>query len=668
MEADIRAMPIDSDRPNTVDRSTVDSRSSISIDAEWLAYIGLALIALFLRVTMLDSVPIADAEAQQALHAWHTIEDDAPGSFATSSSPSTYLAQLTAFSLAGANEFTARLASALAGLALAFTPLLFRDSLGRTRTFVWAVLLSLLTTPLAASRSADGASFILLFTILAVWMIRRYWYSLRLRDAYWATAFVTAMLLLSGPAGVPLLLVLLLAGWLAVWRTALSAPQRLELPGDDILQLAVTRTRGFPFAKVLLVPLALVATTATLFMLNPAGLSTVGQLIESAVSGLFHSRSASGLRLGLAVLLLQEPLLIVFSLGGAWLLWKHGDVTYVDRFAAAWAALGAVGLLLYPGAGPADALWVVVPLTLLASYGITQLLVNRRVIVLWSAGDATEDENQEEGGDLLYSTQYWWAKWAISAAVLLCLFILSVQFMQVARLMSAVPSGSTVGELLALLSAPSQLRLAQGLGLLLASGVIAAIVFLLVANFWGLGTCLQGTGIGYFVFLLLSGLGGAWQAAVADAHYPDGLWRETAVAEDAYLLRDTLFDLADRRSSGFPALAIAIVADERGVISEDGLMAWLVRDFPNARFVRPASAADGQAIIILADDQIQTSAITGDYVGQRFALRRKLLLNNVDRWDLPAWWSQGQLDADQFEEEAVVLWLRQDVYDGVTLD
>lgn len=668
MEADIGAMPIDSDRANPGDSVAPAMASAISIDAEWLAYIGLALLALFLRITMLDSVPISDAEARQALHAWHAIEDDAPGAFATSSSPLTYLAQLTTFSLLGANELSARLASALAGLALAMTPLLFRDSLGRTRTFVWAVLLSLLTTPLAASRSADGASFVLLFTILAVWMIRRYWYSLRLRDAYWATAFVTAMLLLSGPAGVPLLLILLLAGWLAVWRTALSAPQRLELPGDDILQMAVTRAREFPFAKVLIVPFLLVATTATLFMLNPSGLSTIGQLFESAISGVFHNRSASGARLGLAVLLLQEPLLIIFSLGGAWLLWKHGDVTYVDRFAAAWAALGAVGLLLYPGAGPADALWVVVPLTLLASYGITQLLVNRRVVLLWSAGDENEDESQGESDGLLYTTQYWWAKWAISAAVLLCLFILSVQFMQVARLLTILPAEMTVGELFAFLADPSQLRLAQGLSLLLASGVIAAIVFLLVANFWGLGTCLQGAGIGYFVFLLLSGLGGAWQAAVADAHYPDGLWRESAVSEDAYLLRDTLFELADRHSSGFPALELAIVADSGGIIREDGLMAWLVRDFPNARFVRAASAADGQAIIIMADDQVQTAAISGNYVGQRFTLRRKLALNEVDRWDLPAWWSHGQLDADRIEEEAVVLWLRQDVYDGATLD
>ena len=97
MEADIGAMPIDSDGPNPSDSVAPAMASAISIDAEWLAYIGLALLALFLRITMLDSVPISDAEARQALHAWHTIEDDASGAFATSSSPLTYLAQLTAF-------------------------------------------------------------------------------------------------------------------------------------------------------------------------------------------------------------------------------------------------------------------------------------------------------------------------------------------------------------------------------------------------------------------------------------------------------------------------------------------------------------------------------------------------------------------------------------------
>lgn len=664
MESDLHMLSADSVQQGAVERSRASS-SARTVSAEWLAYLGLALLALLLRVTMLDVVPISESEAQQALHAWHTVEDDAPGSFVTSSSPLTYLAQLVAFSLAGADELTARIGSALAGFALALTPLLFRDSLGRTRTFVWSALLALLTAPLAVSRIADGTSFMLLFTVLAVWMIRRYWYSLQLKDAYWAIAFATFMLLLSSPSGIPLLIVLIVSGWLAVWRTALSAPQRLELPGHDILQMAVSRTRDFPFAKALFIPPLVVVASTTFFMFNPAGLSTVSQLIETAVSGFIASHSADGARLGLAVLLLQEPLLIVFALGGAWLLWRHGDVTYIDRFAAAWSAIGAVALLIYPGAGPADAMWVVVPLTLLASYGITQLMVNRRVVVLWSAGDES-DEDETSGA--LYTTQFWWAKWAISAGVLMCLFILSVQFMQVARLMTDLPSNASFSELFTLLAESSHVRLAQGLGLLAMSLIISAIVFLLVANFWGLGTCLQGTGIGFLWLLLLSGIGGAWQASVAGAHIPDGLWRASAVTKDAYLLRETLFELAARETSGFPKIELTIVTDESGIIRDDSLLAWLGRDFPNIRFVSTAGVASTRQIVLMADDGFQVGALAGDYVGQRFVLRRKLSLSNLGFWDLPAWWSQGRLDSDLLAEEAVVLWLRQDVYDGIPFD
>lgn len=634
------------------------------IPAEWLAYAVLALLSLWLRVTLLDSVPLTDFEAEQSLQAWHTIEDDAPGNFAPARSPLTYLTQLLTFSFAGADEFNARIGAALAGFALGMAPILFRDSLGLTRTFVWAALLSFLTVPLAASRSADGTSFMLLFAVLAVWMIRRYWYSQQLRDACWAIAFVTFMLLLSSPSGIPLFIILIASGWLAVWRTALSAPQRLELPGDDILQLAVKQLRDFPFVPALLVPFVPVVVSATLFMLNPAGLRTVSQLIETSLSGLSQSTSIHGVRLGFAALILREPLLIVFACGGAWLLWKHGDVTYVDRFAAAWAILGALGLLLYPGARASDALWVVVPLTLLASYGVTQLIVNRRVVVLWAR---SESDSEDEDDNALYTTQYWWAKWAISAGVLLFMFILSVQFMQVARLMTGLPTGASFADVLAMLGDASQLRLLQALGLLIITGITSVVVFFLIANFWGPGTCLQGTGIGFFWLLMLSGVGGAWQAAAVNPHKPDGLWRERAVTNDAELLRDTLFELADRETFGFPQLDFTIVTDERGIVSDSGLVAWLARDFPNARFETFTAAAAGQRIVLLSDDPTQASDLAGDYVGQRFVLRRTVSIANLDIWDFAAWWSHGRIDRALFQEEAAILWLRQDVYNGATL-
>lgn len=658
MIADDTPKPFDQESEPALDAAErIDSKPSVSIEA--LAYLGLALVTMILRLSDLDTVPISDFEARGALHAWHTIEDDAPGAFTPSSSPLTYLAQLTSFSLLGASEFTARIGAAIAGMALAFTPLLFRENLGKTRTFVWAALLSLLTSPIVASRIADGVSFMTLFTILAIWLVRRYWYSRRQSDAFLAIASITFMLLLSSPRGIPMLAVMLAAGWLALWRTALSAPQRLGLPGDDILQLALRRLREFPVAQAIFIPIVIVFLTATMFMLNPAGLNTVSELVNQAVSGLTQSDSLDGTRLGFITLVAYEPLLIIYALGGAWLLWKKGDITYIDRFAAAWAAIGALGLLLYPGAMATDAMWVVAPLSLLASYGITQLMVDRRVVILWAASEDDADDSA------LYSPRYRWVKWAISAGVLMFLLILAVQFMQVARLLLALPAGTTFAELFPLLFEPAQIRLLQGAGLLVLTAIISLIVFLLTANFWGLGTCLQGIGLGFFWLMLLSGIGGAWNGNIAKATDPRHLWRQRAVSDDAYLLRKTLFELADRATSGFPELEIFIVRDEDGIIRNDGLIAWFARDFPKARFINSPAEAAGEGIVLTTQLDQEPETLGGDYVGQRFLLQRSWSFTELGFWDLPAWWSQGRLRDGILEDVVVMLWLRQDVYDGI---
>ena len=307
-------------------------------------------------------------------------------------------------------------------------------------------------------------------------------------------------------------------------------------------------------------------------------------------------------------------------------------------------------------------MWVVFPLTMLASYGITQLMVNRRVVILWAQDD---DEN---AGSALYSTRYRWVKWAISAAVFMFLVILSLQFMQVARLMLGLPAGSKFAEIFPLLLESSQTRLLHGIGLLAMTAIIALIVFLLIANFWGLGTCLQGIGLGFLWMTLLSGLGGAWQGAIADADNPSDLWKQSAVSDDAYLLRETFFELADRDTSGFPTLEILIAPDEEGIVRNDGVIAWLLRDFPNARFVNKAEEAAGAQIVLMAQSEEQSNALDGDYVGQRFVLRRSWSFAQLGIWDLLAWWSQGRLRDENLHEEHVVLWLRQDVYDGIPIE
>lgn len=634
-----------------------NSSAQISISIEVIAYIVLLIVAVLIRVADLDRIPMTEFEAQQALAPLHAINPNTPGEAIVANSPMTYWTQLVTFTAFGANEFSARIGTVIAGVLLSLSPLLFRSRFGVTRTFIWSLLLTLLTIPVIASRYAEGTTWMMLFTVLTMWMVWRYWYSEKLSDAMWAVVFLTFMVLLTDPTGLPLLVILLVAGWLAVWRTAISAPERLDMTGDDILKIALSRLMTFPYLKVAFIPVLVVVAMATGFMLHPSGLSTVSQLINSTITGISQPPYESGIRLGLVALVTYEPLLIIFAIGGTWLLWKHGDLTYVDRFAVGWVCVGTLGLLLYTGARPAHAMWVVVPLTLLASYGITQVLVNRLVVVLW-----TEDTDSD---DDLYSTRYWWVKWVVSLGTLMLLMIAGVHFHEIARSLINVPPQASLGDTVTQLFSSQFVEFRFSGAWFTLMVIIGFVTFLLVASFWGNDNTLQGVGIGFFFFLILSGIGGAWTASVQNSNSPAELWHPTATAYEFNLLRKTLFDIADRDSRGFPLIEVSVVTDSQGVITSNGLVAWLLRDFPNVNFVGNLEAVRTNQIVLMAQTSVNSPDLGSDYVGQSFVLRRKWSIAQLAPVDVLAWWTQRRFRVEQQFEEISILWLRQDVYNGI---
>jgi 4-amino-4-deoxy-L-arabinose transferase-like glycosyltransferase len=630
--------------------------TGMTLSIEVLAYLALTLLALTFRIAELDAVQLSDYEAQQALHAWHTITPSASGEFATSNSPITYTTQLITFATLGGNELTARLSTVIAGMLLSLSPLLFRGRIGKTRAFVWALLLSLLTTPIVSSRYADGTTWMMLFAVLSMWAIWRYWYTKHTRDALWATAFVTCMVLLSSPSGIPLFVILIAAGWLALWRTALSAPERLDLTGDDILAIARKHVISFPYMAVAWVPVFAVVTISTLFMLNPAGLSTVSQLINTAIIGITQPAHPDGVRLGFVALFTYEPLLIVFAISGAWLLWRHDAATFAERFAVAWAVLGTVGLLLYAGATPSDVMWVTIPLTLLASYGITELMVNRLMLVFWDTHNTSNS---------LYSTQYGWVKWVISLGTLLLLFVVSVHFQEIARSLLLIQPQTSFGDILGRLIEPTFNELRYALLWFILGIIISTISFLLVSSFWGNESTLQGIGLGFVMFLLFSGVGGAWNTAIENPDHPAELWYIGGITDDAYLIRDTLYEISNWEYSGFPLIDVTVVSDANSGIRQDGLIAWILRDFPNAQFVNTVNAAQGDPIIITVTSPEATPELGGDYVGQSFTLRRHWSTTQLNPIDVWAWWSQRKIREEQIQQDIAILWLRQDIYNGI---
>jgi predicted membrane-bound mannosyltransferase len=118
--------------------STIPQREAV-ISVEFVAYLGLILLALVLRIAQLDAVPLSQPEAREALAAWRAVQPEVTGSAIVPESPLLFLFHSLSFTMLGGSEFTARIWTVLASIGLILTPLLFRNLLGRGRAFVVCV-------------------------------------------------------------------------------------------------------------------------------------------------------------------------------------------------------------------------------------------------------------------------------------------------------------------------------------------------------------------------------------------------------------------------------------------------------------------------------------------------------------------------------------------------
>ena len=113
----------------------------LAISYEWIAYGLLLVLAVWLRVAELDTVPLASAEATQALATWRALHPALPGAAIVPESPLLFALHGLSFSTLGASEFSARIFTALAGAFLVVAPALFREVLGWSRAYLFSLIL-----------------------------------------------------------------------------------------------------------------------------------------------------------------------------------------------------------------------------------------------------------------------------------------------------------------------------------------------------------------------------------------------------------------------------------------------------------------------------------------------------------------------------------------------
>lgn len=624
----------------------VDDKQSWTISAESVGYIIILVLALILRLANLDSAPMSPIEAEQAMRAHIVLQGDANNA-ELADSPLIFALQTISFSLLGANELSSRLFTALGSLLLVLSPLLFRAHLGRAQTFILVIMLAFSPVGLMAARFSASAIWTLLFTMVGLWALWRNVSQPSLVNALYCAVSFSAMLFLSGPAG-PLVGIILLISMISAtgWQMWAVARGTQDMP--------MLKPNTFPWAQALLFGSSVIFITSTLLMFYPSGLGMVGQLLETSLGGFATPTPLAPGAYPLFILLFYEPLLIFLGIVGYILRLKSNELTLIDRICALWCFWGGVMALIYAGGRADYALWMTVPLAYLASHAVAQFIANESSSFFWLDNDYVDISDSD------YARTLNQAKWWTAVGTFILIIMLAVHLQAIGRDLLTLPS---TGDLWPIFTDPSFIGLRYAAIWSIITVLLFLIGFFIIAGFYGSKTTLSGAGLGLFAFMLLSGVGSGWNAVVTNATNPSEPWHTRATSSDAHLLRQTLYDIAERDSRGVPLLDVYVLAQNQ-TLSSQGIIGWLLRDFPNARYVDSLTEVQRQQIVLLPSD-IAEPNLGGAYVGQKFVIAHLWDNSMLQALDFPAWWLQRFIRNLEHPQESVILWLRQDVYNGV---
>ncbi|MEO8606747.1 MAG: glycosyltransferase family 39 protein [Chloroflexota bacterium] len=612
----------------TLPQDTPSQTGGAVISIEFVAYALLILLALVLRFAQLDAVPLTNAEARQALAAWRVVQPNVPGSPILPESPLLFLLHSLSFTVLGGSEFSARLWTALGGIGLILAPLLFRKLLGRGRAFILSVLLTFSPVLLVASRTDSAVVWTVLAGVLALWALWRYVESAQGRFAVLAMVFIASAIFLTDPTGLVFVFILVGAGLFAYWITPRDTLDEETLsPSATVASIVRERVQSWPWQTGLIIAAVTVALVSSLFMLYPAGFSAVSGLLGAFVGGLTTPRPNTPFMFPVLISLFYEPAVLVLGLVAIALLVRRDALNFVERFFIGWLIFAVLASVAYAGTGPEQALWIVMPLAGLTSSLVVGLLMRSEHPLWWDVPA--------------------WSKWVVMLVSIALLGMFSIHVQAFARALITSPEGT-----FQLLNANT-----ASVVWVIISLLFMIIGFFLASSIWGLETTLQGAALALLAFGLVTSLGSGWRAAAVTADNPVELWNRQPVSEDMFLLRQTLQDVADRQTSGFPKIPIV------ALVPDDGVAAWELRDFVNAKYITDVGDAKAQQIVIMPQTN-QPPNLDGNYVGSKYDLSADWSPQSVQFADVLAWWLQRKTRVPSTPVNTLVLWLRQDIYIG----
>jgi hypothetical protein len=481
-------------------------------------YLLLFLGVLLLRLSALNLPPLNEQEAHEAWGALHLVRGQ------PAAGGSALYASLTAglLFLAGASHWAPRIVPALAGSLAVFLPLLFRSARGKLEAALAAVLIAVSSSFWIVSTLAGGAALGLLAAAGCIFYFRNG------KPRPLAGGIVLGLALASGSLGWSGLAIALIAlGADRVWQRVRKTADAEAAP--DPFAESLARIFRVP-EGVAGFALALAAGATGLFFF-PRGAA----VLASGASDWFGAFFSGWPKLGEFVLLLvaYEPLALILGIAALVLIRRTG-FSVEDRFLAMFAGVAAVWTLVRPGAFPGDALWVILPLLLLAARALRA---------------AVESPALEEQPRFL----------AIQIGLVVLLVIFSA------------------------LNLTAFTALRQWWQPLLAAFGIVAAIFIgpIISEDWrkAVNPSLVGLASGGFALFFLVQFSAGWNATHGRRESANELWWAETVPQDVLRLHQTMDQISEWQTGNAGELPVLIQWPE------DSALGWELQSYPAAEYV-----------------------------------------------------------------------------------
>ena len=350
--------------------------SLTSVSWRTVAWIGVLLVAVGLRLPQLGLHTLSQTEAQLADAGYRLFQGNTtgPGNEISNVGPVPVLMEGLAIFLFGASDTAARIIPALLGISMVAVLLGMRAQIGRGRTLAAAALLALSPTAVYLSRIADPESFVAAFSLVAVVAFIRLGAAEpddRAAHRRLAVTLGVALALMygSGPSSLSVLLAIVVS----IAATTLIYSRSAGALRASIGALAGSTDTLIFFAGGLAITLV---TVFSRFFTDFSALAGLGQTIVDWGKLLSTATSSTPTQFFLLAILLYEILALYFAAVSAFRSSTLEVGTLPGSFFAIWFAVALIVFSFSSGSLPVHAIHVALPLLILGGYGLGDLVTD----------------------------------------------------------------------------------------------------------------------------------------------------------------------------------------------------------------------------------------------------------------------------------------------------